>query len=118
MGIWVSFLSLGDRQLSQLALLQALGIRQKQLLMVKLVQTGLMILLTLLFAIPLGVLLGVILLKFIMPIAFGWSMPVVIQVMPLTGFILLVLLVAVMVAFLPLLKLTRKPPADQLVSQT
>ncbi|MBB1488137.1 ABC transporter permease [Oceanospirillum sediminis] len=117
-GIWVSFLSLGDRQLSQLALLQALGIRQKQLLMVKLVQTGLMILLTLLFAIPLGVLLGVILLKFIMPIAFGWSMPVVIQVMPLTGFILLVLLVAVMVAFLPLLKLTRKSPADQLVSQT
>ncbi len=116
-GIWVSFLSLSEQQLSQLALLQTLGITRASLLGAKLVQSGLLITATLLIAIPLGLMLGYILLKFIMPIAFGWSMPMVVNTSSLITLLFWVFLAAISVAFIPLLKLVRQSPADHLAKQ-
>ncbi len=115
-GIWVSFLTLSANQLQQLALLSALGITQSALLLGKLLQTGLLISFTLLIALPLGIALGWVLLKFIMPIAFGWSMSMELPIQSISMLLILVLLAALSVAAIPLIKLTRRAPADSLAS--
>lgn len=115
-GIWVSFLTLSANQLQQLALLSALGVTQRALLLGKLLQTGLLILFTLLIALPLGIALGWVLLKFIMPIAFGWSMPMELPLQSISTLLILVLLAALSVAAIPLIKLTHRAPADSLAS--
>ena len=85
-GMWVSFLTLGRGQLQPMAVLQTLGVTQLQLLGAKILQAALIILTTLLLAIPLGLCLGWVLLTYVMPIAFGWTMAMTVNWLQLGGF--------------------------------
>ncbi|WP_194866703.1 ABC transporter permease [Pseudoalteromonas sp. PPB1] len=111
-GVWVSFLTLGRQQLQPMAVLQTLGVTQGQLLVLKLSQAGLILGLTLLLAVPLGILLGWVLLAYVMPIAFGWSMAMVLSWSDIWGFCAVVLLLALVVSAIPLLTLIRRNVAD------
>jgi putative ABC transport system permease protein len=111
-GMWVSFLTLGSGQLQPMAVLQTLGVTQKQLLGVKVLQAALIILTTLLLAIPLGLCLGWVLLTYVMPIAFGWTMAMTVDWLQLGVFACLVFTLALIVSALPLIKLTRSSVAD------
>ncbi|MCW8091096.1 ABC transporter permease [Alteromonas sp. ASW11-130] len=68
-----SLLSLSTDQLEQLSILHKLGVTQTQLWIMKLSQTALVVLFTTLLSLPLGFVLGWVLLKYVMPIAFGWT---------------------------------------------
>ena len=111
-GMWVSFLTLGRGQLQPMAVLQTLGVTQQQLLGAKVLQAALIILTTFLLAIPLGLCLGWVLLTYVMPIAFGWTMAMTVNWFQLGGFTLLVFVLALFVSALPLIKLTRSAVAD------
>lgn len=111
-GMWVSFLTLGRGQLQPMAVLQTLGVTQQQLLGAKVLQAALIILTTLLLAIPLGLCLGWVLLTYVMPIAFGWTMAMTVDWLQLGGFTMLMFILALFVSALPLIKLTRSAVAD------
>lgn len=111
-GMWVSFLTLGRGQLQPMAVLQTLGVTQQQLLGAKVLQAALIILTTLLLAIPLGLSLGWVLLTYVMPIAFGWTMAMTVNWLQLSGFTVLMFMLALFVSALPLIKLTRSAVAD------
>ena len=111
-GMWVSFLTLGRGQLQPMAVLQTLGVTQQQLLGAKVLQAALIILTTLLLAIPLGLSLGWVLLTYVMPIAFGWTMAMTVNWLQLGGFTVLMFILALFVSALPLIKLTRSAVAD------
>ncbi|WP_213611530.1 ABC transporter permease [Pseudoalteromonas sp.] len=111
-GMWVSFLTLGRGQLQPMAVLQTLGVTQRQLLGAKVLQAAIVILITLLLAIPLGLCLGWVLLTYVMPIAFGWTMAMSINWLQLGVFATLVFILALLVSALPLIKLTRSAVAD------
>lgn len=107
-----SFLTLGRGQLQPMAVLQTLGVTQQQLLGAKVLQAALIILTTLLLAIPLGLSLGWVLLTYVMPIAFGWTMAMTVNWLQLSGFTVLMFMLALFVSALPLIKLTRSAVAD------
>lgn len=101
-----SLLSLSANQLKQLTILRNLGVTQHQLLTMKLMQTLSVVLFTTLFAIPLGFALGFALLKFVMPIAFGWSIHFSLDLSTLLLTCLTLIVVSVLCAYLPIRKLT------------
>jgi putative ABC transport system permease protein len=72
----------------------------------KLLQTGSVVLFTALFAIPLGFALGFALLKFVMPIAFGWTIHFSLDLSTLLLTCLTLIGVSVVCAYLPIRKLT------------
>ena len=102
----ISLLSLSAQHASQLAVLHSLGIDARQLQKLKLLQTTLLVAFTALFAIPLGLALGFALLQFVMPIAFGWTIHFYLDLPALLSTCLLLLLAAVICAYLPVKKLT------------
>ena len=101
-----SLLSLSANQLKQLIILRNIGVTQQQLLTMKLIQTGGVVLFTALFAIPLGFALGFALLKFVMPIAFGWTIHFSLDLPSLLLTCLTLIGVSVLCAYLPIRKLT------------
>ncbi|AOT07745.1 ABC transporter permease [Pseudoalteromonas luteoviolacea] len=111
-GVWVSFLTLGRRQLQQMATLQTLGVTRLQLLAAKLLQTLIILLVTIMLAIPLGILLGWVLLTYVMPLAFGWSMAMVLDWWAILAFSIVVLVLAMIVGALPMLRLLKRNIAD------
>ncbi|WP_105167630.1 ABC transporter permease [Pseudoalteromonas sp. T1lg23B] len=102
----ISLLSLSAQHAKQLAVLNSLGVDATQLQKLKLVQTILLVGFTCLFAMPLGFALGFALLKFVMPIAFGWTIHFYLDLPALLNTCLLLLLAAVFCAYLPIKKLT------------
>ena len=116
-GLWVSLLTLGAKQLQPLVTLSTLGVTTKQLLAVKLLQSGIILLVTLLLATALGFALGVVLLKLVMPIGFGWSIPMDMPIVDISFFLLTIFILALVVSLLPLLKLRRYAAADLLYEQ-
>ena len=102
----ISLLSLSAQHSSQLAVLHSLGVDAAQLQKLKLLQTTLLVAFTCIFAIPLGFALGFALLKFVMPIAFGWTIHFHLDLPALLSTCLLLLLAAVICAYLPVKKLT------------
>jgi putative ABC transport system permease protein len=102
----ISLLSLSAQHSSQLAVLHSLGVDAAQLQKLKLLQTTLLVAFTCIFAIPLGFALGFTLLKFVMPIAFGWTIHFYLDLPALLNICLLLLLAAVICAYLPVKKLT------------
>ncbi|MCF2857116.1 ABC transporter permease [Pseudoalteromonas sp. SMS1] len=115
-GIWVSFLTLGRQQLQPMAVLQTLGVTRAQLFWSKLLQACVILLVTTVLAIPLGILLGWVLLAYVMPIAFGWSMALVLNWPDILRFCLVVLLLALIASAVPLVKLVRRNVADSVAS--
>jgi putative ABC transport system permease protein len=106
LSLCTSLLSLSVNQLKQLTILRNLGVTQQQLLTMKLLQTGGIVLFTALFAIPLGFSLGFALLKFVMPIAFGWTIHFNLDLTSLLLMCLTLVVVSVLCAYLPIRKLT------------
>lgn len=106
LSLCTSLLSLSVNQLKQLTILRNLGVTQQQLLTMKLLQTGSIVLFTALFAVPLGFALGFALLKFVMPIAFGWTIHFSLDLTSLLIMCLTLVAVSVLCAYLPIRKLT------------
>ncbi len=106
LSLCTSLLSLSASQLKQLTILRNLGVTQQQLLTMKLLQTAGIVLFTALFAIPLGFALGFALLKFVMPIAFGWTIHFSLDLTSLFMMCLTLVGVSVLCAYLPIRKLT------------
>ena len=79
---------------------------QQQLLTMKLLQTSGVVLFTILFAVPLGFALGLALLKFVMPIAFGWTIHFSLDLSSLLLTCLTLVGVSVLCAYLPIRRLT------------
>ena len=107
LSLCTSLLSLSSNQLKQLTILKNLGVNQQQLLLMKLIQTAVIVFFTALFAIPLGFALGLALLKFVMPIAFGWTIHFNIDLITLFATCLTLIFVSILSAYLPIRKLTR-----------
>ena len=101
-----SLLSLSANQLKQLIILRNLGVTKKQILMMKISQTAGVVIFTTLFAIPLGFALGLALLKFVMPIAFGWTIHFSLDITTLLFTCLTLVVISVICAYLPIVKLT------------
>ncbi len=102
LSLCTSLLSLSVNQLKQLTILRNLGVTQQQLLSMKLLQTGGIVLFTTLFAVPLGFALGFALLKFVMPIAFGWTIHFSLDLTSLFIMCLTLIIVSVLCAYLPI----------------
>jgi putative ABC transport system permease protein len=106
LSLCTSLLSLSVNQLKQLTILRNLGVTQQQLLTMKLLQTSGVVLFTILFAVPLGFALGLVLLKFVMPIAFGWTIHFSLDLSSLLLTCLTLVGVSVLCAYLPIRRLT------------
>jgi putative ABC transport system permease protein len=106
LSLCTSLLSLSVNQLKQLTILRNLGVTQQQLLTMKLLQTSGVVLFTILFAVPLGFALGLALLKFVMPIAFGWTIHFSLDLGSLVLTCLTLVAVSVLCAYLPIRRLT------------
>ncbi|MFK3790633.1 FtsX-like permease family protein [Pseudomonas piscis] len=114
--LFISLLTQSQSRLGQLAPLWALGVGRRQLALLNLGQTWLLALLTLVLALPLGILLAWCLDTVINVQAFGWRLPLRVfpgQLMQLLGLAMLATLLA---SAWPLLRLYRAQPADLLRS--
>jgi len=112
--LFISLLTQSQSRLGQLAPLWALGVTRKQLMLLNLAQTWLLAVLTLVLAIPLGLLLAWCLDAVINVQAFGWRLPL--QVFPgqLLSLMLLAILATLLASAWPLYRLYRTRPADLL----
>jgi putative ABC transport system permease protein len=106
-----SLLTLANSRLPQLAPLWAIGITRRKLAAIELLKTLSVALITTLLALPLGLLVAWCLIAVVNVKAFGWRLPF--QVFPLQLLQLLgvAMAAALLAAALPVLKLSRMPPA-------
>jgi len=112
--LFISLLTQSDNRLAQLAPLWALGMRRRHLIMLNLAQTWLLSLLTLLLALPLGVLLAWCLVAVVNVQAFGWRLPLQVfpaQLVQLLGW---AMLATVLASAWPMVRLLRSQPTDLL----
>ncbi|SDG75128.1 putative ABC transport system permease protein [Pseudomonas benzenivorans] len=114
--LFISLLSLGQARLSQLAPLWALGVSRGRLAWLSLGQTLLLALLTLLLALPLGLLLAWCLVAVINVQAFGWRLPLLVFPGLLLQLLGLALLASLLAAAWPLWRLGHSSPAALLRS--
>lgn len=114
--LFISLLTQSQDRLGQLAPLWALGVDRRRLVLLNLAQTWLLACLTLITALPLGVLLTWCLNAVIQVQAFGWRLPT--QLFPLQwlNLIALALLATVLASAGPLWRLYRSQPSDLLRS--
>ncbi|MBK3445215.1 ABC transporter permease [Pseudomonas lactis] len=112
--LFISLLTQSQSRLGQLAPLWALGVTRRQLMLLNLGQTWLLAVLTLILALPLGLLLAWCLDAVINVQAFGWRLPL--QVFPgqLAQLLGLAMLATLLASAWPLLQLYRSRPADLL----
>ena len=114
--LFISLLTQSQSRLGQLAPLWALGVTRRQLMLLNLGQTWLLAVLTLILALPLGLLLAWCLDAVINVQAFGWRLPLHIFPVQLLQLAALALLATLLASAWPLLKLFRTRPADLLRS--
>jgi putative ABC transport system permease protein len=112
--LFISLLTQSQSRLGQLAPLWALGVTRRQLMLLNLGQTWLLAVLTLILALPLGLLLAWCLDAVINVQAFGWRLPLHIFPAQLLQLAALALLATLLASAWPLLKLSRTRPADLL----
>ncbi|NCE92073.1 FtsX-like permease family protein [Pseudomonas sp. L13] len=112
--LFISLLTQSQSRLGQLAPLWALGVTRRQLMLLNLGQTWLLAVLTLILALPLGLLLAWCLDAVINVQAFGWRLPL--QVFPgqLAQLLGLAMLATLLASAWPLWQLYRSRPADLL----
>ncbi|NVZ42525.1 FtsX-like permease family protein [Pseudomonas sp. 21615526] len=112
--LFISLLTQSQSRLGQLAPLWALGVTRRQLMLLNLGQTWLLAVLTLVLALPLGLLLAWCLDVVINVQAFGWRLPL--QVFPgqLAQLLGLAMLATLLASAWPLWQLYRSRPADLL----
>lgn len=109
--LFISLLTQSQSRLGQLAPLWALGVTRRQLMLLNLGQTWLLALLTLLFALPLGLLLAWCLDAVINVQAFGWRLPLQIFPLQLLQLLGLAMFATLLASAWPLLSLQRTRPA-------
>lgn len=112
--LFISLLTLGQSRLGQLAPLWALGLGRGRLAWLSLAQTLLLASLTVLLAMPLGLLLAWCLVAVVNVQAFGWRLPLHVFPAQLLQLGLLGLLTSLLAAAGPLWQLARSQPADLL----
>lgn len=112
--LFINLLTLGQTRLGQLAPLWALGVRRAQLAWLSLGQTLLLSSLTVLLAIPLGILLAWCLVAVLNVQAFGWRLPLYVFPAQLLHLALLALLTSLLASAWPLWQLARRQPRELL----
>ncbi|MBU1330087.1 MAG: ABC transporter permease [Gammaproteobacteria bacterium] len=112
--LFISLLTLGHSRLGQLAPLWALGLGRRQLAGLSLGQTLLLAGLTVILAMPLGVLLAYCLVAVVNVQAFGWRLPLHVFPSQLLNLAALGLCSSLLAASGPLWQLARRQPADLL----
>jgi len=112
--LFISLLTLGHSRLAQLAPLWALGVNRARLGWLSLGQTLMLASLTVLLAMPLGLLLAWCMVAVLNVQAFGWRLPLQIFPDQLLRLGLLGLLTSLLAAAGPLWQVARRQPADLL----
>ncbi|KIY38791.1 ABC transporter permease [Pseudomonas sp. 10-1B] len=112
--LFINLLTLGQSRLGQLAPLWALGVRRAQLVWLSLGQTLMLSSLTVLLAIPLGLLLAWCLVAVVNVQAFGWRLPLYVFPMQLLQLAALGLLTSLLASAGPLWQLARRQPRELL----
>ncbi|MCF5825917.1 FtsX-like permease family protein, partial [Pseudomonas syringae] len=112
--LFISLLTQSQSRLGQLAPLWALGVTRRQLMLLNLGQTWLLAVLTLVLALPLGLMLAWCLDAVINVRAFGWRLPLQVFPRQLLQLMALAMLATLLASAWPLLKLYRSRPADLL----
>jgi putative ABC transport system permease protein len=112
--LFISLLTQSQSRLGQLAPLWALGVTRRQLMLLNLAQTWLLAVLTLILALPLGLLLAWCLDAVINVQAFGWRLPLAVFPLQLLQLMALALLATLLASAWPLYRLFRTQPADLL----
>jgi putative ABC transport system permease protein len=112
--LFISLLTLGHSRLAQLAPLWALGVNRARLGWLSLGQTLMLASLTVLLAMPLGLLLAWCMVAVLNVQAFGWRLPLQIFPDQLLRLGLLGLLTSLLAAAGPLWHVARRQPADLL----
>lgn len=114
--LFISLLTQSQDRLGQLAPLWALGVTRRQLMLLNLGQTWLLASLTLLVALPLGLLLAWCLNALIQVQAFGWRLPTHLFPGQWLNLMALALLATLLASAWPLWRLYRSQPSDLLRS--
>ncbi len=112
--LFIGLLTQSQSRLGQLAPLWAMGVQRRQLIVLSVAQTLILALLTLVLAVPLGILLAWCLVAVINVQAFGWRLPLQVfplQILQLCG---LALIAAMLASAWPMLRLQRSQPTDLL----
>jgi putative ABC transport system permease protein len=112
--LFISLLTQSQSRLGQLAPLWAMGVTRRQLMLLNLGQTWLLAVLTLILALPLGLLLAWCLDAVINVQAFGWRLPLQIFPWQLLQLLALAMLATLLASAWPLRKLYRTRPVDLL----
>ncbi|MEG0861288.1 MAG: FtsX-like permease family protein [Pseudomonas sp.] len=112
--LFISLLTLNQSRLGQLAPLWALGVPRKQLVWLSLGQTLMLSSLTVLLAIPLGLLLSWCLVAVVNVQAFGWRLPLQLFPWQLLQLALLGVLTSLLASVWPLWQLARRQPSELL----
>ena len=112
--LFISLLTQSQSRLGQLAPLWALGVTRQQLMLLNLGQTWLLAVLTLVLALPLGLLLAWCLDAVINVQAFGWRLPLQVFPWQLAQLLGLAMLATLLASAWPLWQLYRSRPADLL----
>ena len=112
--LFISLLTQSQSRLGQLAPLWALGVTRRQLMLLNLGQTWLLAVLTLILALPLGLLLAWCLDAVINVQAFGWRLPLQVFPWQLAQLLGLAMLATLLASAWPLWQLYRSRPADLL----
>src|SRR5471030_264800 len=112
--LFISLLTQSQSRLGQLAPLWALGVTRRQLMLLNLGQTWLLAVLTLVLALPLGLLLAWCLDAVINVQAFGWRLPLQVFPWQLAQLLGLALLATLLASAWPLWQLYRSRPTDLL----
>ncbi|MGE8468183.1 MAG: FtsX-like permease family protein [Pseudomonas putida] len=112
--MFINLLTLSQSRLGQLAPLWALGVRRSQLVWLTLGQTLMLSSLTVLLAIPVGVLLAWCLVAVVNVQAFGWRLPLYVFPAQLLQLAMLGLLTSLLASAWPLWQLARRHPSDLL----
>ncbi|CAM3423099.1 ABC transporter permease [Bordetella sputigena] len=112
--LFISLLTLSQSRLAQLAPLWALGVPRRKLAWLALGQVLTLSVLTVLCAMPLGVLLAWTLVAIVNVQAFGWRLPLYVFPSQLAGLAALGLLTSLLAAAWPVWQLRRRQPAELL----
>ncbi|WP_350615705.1 FtsX-like permease family protein [Pseudomonas sp. HY7a-MNA-CIBAN-0227] len=112
--LFISLLTQSQSRLGQLAPLWALGVTRRQLMLLNLGQTWLLAMLTLVLALPLGLLLAWCLDAVINVQAFGWRLPLQVFPWQLAQLLGLAMVATLLASAWPLWQLYRSRPADLL----
>jgi len=105
-----SLLTLGNSRLPQLAPLWAMGLTRRRLAALELLKTMSVALVTVVLALPLGVLVAWCLIAVVNVKAFGWRLPFHVFPLQLLELLGVAMLAALLAALLPMLRLSRIQP--------